>query len=135
MASIHQKAKDGTWYISFRQEGKLKHRSLATTSKRKALELKREIELMLEECSMAEVIISDKPRTQFKNPHIEDFWEAFNAWAQEHRAKSTVDEYKMWFERFTKYTGMPRLGDSYLFCFVLLGLVFPIRCRCLMFLL
>jgi hypothetical protein len=36
MANIHQKSKNGVWYISYRQGGILKHRSLETKSSAEA---------------------------------------------------------------------------------------------------
>lgn len=112
MASIHQKAQGGTWYVSYRQEGKLKHRSLATTSERKALELKREIELLLEERGIAEVVVSERPRPELKNPLVEEFWESFSTWAQGHRASSTIEAYTMWLDQFKEHSGLARLGDA-----------------------
>jgi len=35
MASIHKKGKGRTWYVSYRQADKLKHRSLYTTGERR----------------------------------------------------------------------------------------------------
>lgn len=112
MASIHQWVQGGTWYVSYRQKGKLTHRSLATTSKRKARELKREVELLLEEGSVAEVVITDQPKSQTRTPSIEECWEPFVAWAQAHRACSTVSEYTMWFLQFVEHSGIVRLGDT-----------------------
>ena len=111
MASIHRKSKDGTWYITYRQNGKSVHRSLATTSERKALQLKREVELILEKNGFVEVIISTKPRPDLKNPCVDEFWDDFCAWANEHRAAGTVAEYTIWFNQFKRHTGMKRMGD------------------------
>lgn len=67
MASIHKKTKGGTWYVSYRERGRLKHRSLGTTSERKARELEREMELLLEERGVVEVVISDRPKQESEN--------------------------------------------------------------------
>jgi len=111
MASIHQRVKGGTWYVSYRQKGTLTHRSLATTSARKALELKREIELLVEERGVAEVVISERPRNEVKNPTVDDFWESFSEWVLTHRSVSTLDEYTVWMNQFKEHTGLVRLGD------------------------
>jgi hypothetical protein len=91
MASIHKKTKGGTWYVSYRERGKLKHRSLGTTSERKAHELQREIELLLEERGVAEVVISDRPKPEMKDPPVEEFWQNVNEWLQTHRTSSTAN--------------------------------------------
>lgn len=67
MESIHQKVKGGTWYISCRPKGKIKHRSLGTTHDRKVLELKREIEYLIEEHGIVEITISEQLKLELKN--------------------------------------------------------------------
>ena len=104
MASIHKKTKGGTWYVSYREKGKLKHRSLATKSERKARELKREIELLLEERGIVEVVISDRPKPEIKDPPVEEFWRSFSEWLQTHRTASTTKLCANWLTQFSEHS-------------------------------
>ncbi len=111
MASIHRKAKGGTWYITYRQDGKQRHRSLGTTNTRNARRLKREIEFMLDEKGAVELVVSDRSKDESKNPTLAEFWEEFLPWAHDHRAPSTVDEYRNWFSQFQDFTTAVFMGD------------------------
>lgn len=112
MASIHRKSKTGTWYITYWQDGKQKHRSLGTQSERKARRLQREIELTLQDTGYADVVITERPRSEFKNPKADEFWTQFSEWAQTHRSKSAVEEYRAWFTQFVEFAKLDRLGDA-----------------------
>jgi len=112
MASIHRKSRAGTWYVTYWQDGKQKHRSLGTKSERKARQLAREIELTLQEKGVAEVVITDRIRTDIKNPKVDEFWEKFLQWAMANRSRSSVEEYTVWFTQFRDYAGIKRLGDA-----------------------
>ena len=112
MASIHRKSKNGTWYITYREHGRQKHRSLGTRSLRKAQSLKREIEQLIEEAGRAELVVTERPPARRKNPTVSEFWESFLPWAEAHRSPSTVEEYQNWFTQFREFKGIQRLGDA-----------------------
>ena len=112
MATIHQKAKNGTWYISYRQNGKLKHRSLGTKNAREARRLQKEIEHKLESNLLVEPFVSERPKVEQKNPEMEEFWKDFLTWAKEHRSSNAVDEYTNWFGQFREFSKIVRLGDA-----------------------
>lgn len=112
MATIHRKSKSGTWYVLYRENGKQIHRSLGTKSVRKAQILKRELELMLAEQGHAELVVSDQPAPRRRNPTVEEFWETFLPWAEAHRSRVTVEEYRTWFAQFSKFAHIKRLGDA-----------------------
>ena len=111
MASIHQKTKTGVWYISYLQEGKLRHRSLGTRIHSEAKRLKKEIELKTETSPEAEFVVIKRPKTITKNPLVEEFWQEFMKWAIKYRTRSTIEEYTVWFRQFTEFTQIERLGD------------------------
>lgn len=112
MASIHRKSRNGVWYISYRQGGILKHRSLETKSATEARRLKREIELKAEAHPNLELFVSERPRTEVKNPIVEVFRDDFFRWAKQSRSRSTVEEYTSWFNRFVEFAGIERVGDA-----------------------
>ncbi|NUM55761.1 MAG: site-specific integrase [Candidatus Hydrogenedentes bacterium] len=112
MANIHQKSKSGVWYISYRQGGILKHRSLGTKSAAEARRLKREIELKAEFKPSVEFVIVERPKADVKNPTLDAFWTDFLRWATEHRSRNAVDEYTNWFRQFREFTKIERLGDA-----------------------
>jgi len=112
MASIHQRKKGGTWYVSYVQDGKLIQRSLGTKNPREARRLKKEIEFRLETAPETEFYICERPKTEPVNPTVDEFWQAFETWAKEHRSRSAVDEYRTWFKRFTAFAAIERLGDA-----------------------
>ncbi|MCC6156095.1 MAG: hypothetical protein IT367_20185 [Candidatus Hydrogenedentes bacterium] len=74
MATIHRKSKNGVWYISYRQGGILKHRSLGTKSGAEARRLKREIELKAESKPAVEFVVVERPKGEVKNPTLDAFW-------------------------------------------------------------
>jgi len=112
MASIHRKTKNGNWYVMYWQDGKQKHRSLETRNERKARQLKRELELVLEEQGRVELVVDDRPKSQLRNPSVEQFWEQFSQWAMMHRSRCTVDEYRTWFNQFKEFARLEQLGDA-----------------------
>ena len=112
MASIHRKTKKGTWYITYRQDGRQRHRSLHTKNGRLALQLKKEIELVLQDDESAEPVVTESPKEAPKDPLLEHFWEQFLPWATAHRSPSTIEEYQNWFKQFAEFTRIERLGDA-----------------------
>ena len=79
MANIHQKTQNGVWYISYRQGGILKHRSLGTKSGTEARRLKRGIELKVEANPNVEVFVSKRPKTE---PNADPTWMGFTSLRQ-----------------------------------------------------
>jgi hypothetical protein len=63
MGNIRQKTKSGVWYVSYRQGGILKHRSLGAKSGAEARRLKKEIELKAEANPNVELFVSEWPKT------------------------------------------------------------------------
>ena len=112
MASIHKKTNNGTWYISYRQEGILKHRSLNTKNSAEARRLKKEIELKIVADPQVEVFLSERPKSEMKNPALDEFWSEFLNWARKHRSQNTIDEYANWFRQFREVAHIERLGDA-----------------------
>lgn len=112
MASIYQRSKGGVWYISYRQDGRQRHRSLGTKNPREARRLLKEIEFRLESAPETEFFISERPKSEIVNPTVDEFWQAFSTWAMEHRSRSAVDEYRTWFKRFTEFAALERVGDA-----------------------
>jgi len=112
MACLWRREQNGIWCITYQEQGKQRVRSLRTRNKRGAVRFQREIESILDQKKIADVSIVEKPKSEEKNPTVEEFWPAFLNWANEHRACATVDEYKNWFPRFREFTGMEHLGDT-----------------------
>jgi integrase len=111
MASLWKRKKDGRWCVSYWENGKQYVRSLRTTSRREALQLKRAIEVALVEGRSVVVNVEEAPEAAEKNPTFEEFWEQFKSWATIHRSASAIEEYGVWFRRIKESGGFRRLGD------------------------
>ena len=96
MACLWQK-KNGTWCVTYRENGKQRARSLRTKEKREALKLKRAIETMLDERGAVSLQITDRPKSKQKNPTLDEFWQDFSKWTATLRDRTTVGEYSVWF--------------------------------------
>lgn len=111
MASLFRRGKKGIWYVTYREKGRQKVRSLKTCDKREARRLKREIEGVLDERGSVSLQVSATPYKSPINPTIEDFWKSFNQWAMENRSNKTVQEYDNWFKQIRAFSKAKRLGD------------------------
>ena len=111
MASMWQKRKHGVWFITYRENGKQRVRSLRTKDRREAQRLKRTIETMLDGGAAVTLNVSERMVPEDKDPLLDEFWISFNAWAIENRAARTVEEYKNWFTQLREFTKAERLGE------------------------
>ncbi len=111
MASLWKKKQSGLWCITYRENGKQRVRSLRTKNKREALKLKREIETILEDEGELVLNVSDKPKSEHKNPRIDEFWIQFKDWASQNRSRSAAEEYRNWFKQLTEFTEAEHMGD------------------------
>jgi hypothetical protein len=68
MASLWQRKKTGVWYVTYRENGKQRARSLRTEDKRESLKLKPAIEAMLDERGAVAFHVSDRPQAERKSP-------------------------------------------------------------------
>ena len=112
MASIHRKSKNGTYYISYRQQGVLKHRSLGTKKFSEARRLQRELETKLTSNSRIELFVAERQIEEAKNPTVDAFWTDFKRWAHRNRSRHTLEEYENWFKQFVEFSGIEYLGDA-----------------------
>ncbi|MCL4218982.1 MAG: tyrosine-type recombinase/integrase, partial [Candidatus Hydrogenedentes bacterium] len=111
MSTLWQKTKNGTWYVSYRDNGRQKVRSLKTCSRRTALKLRDEFDALLKEGLNVNVVVSPTTPSLTKNPSIDMFWTSLSTWLETHRSPSTVEEYKNWFNQITEFTQAKYLGD------------------------
>lgn len=111
MSTLWQKTKNGTWYVSYRENGRQKVRSLKTTSRRTALKLREELDALLQEGGDISVTVNHAPPAPVKNPTLDDFWQGFEQWANAHRSASTVEEYLNWFTQLREFTRAEKMGD------------------------
>jgi len=110
MASLWTKP-TGLYCISYKKNGKTVNRSLRTKNRREALQLKKEIEALLEENCASVLQIVEKPKTKPKNPTFEEFTKELFEWLKVNLSSSSLEEYQNWLTQFAENTKINRLGD------------------------
>jgi integrase len=100
MASLWQKKRSGTWYISYRLGRRQTTRSLKTNNKSEAIRRKLALELTLAERNALALQQSETAKEEKARLTFEKFWEELHEWALLHRAPATIGEYDTWLRQF-----------------------------------
>ncbi len=100
MASIFKR--NGVYYIKFYENGKRVRRSLGTSKRNQALQLKEQVEREL---------ANGKYQTERKDTPVEVFWPEYLQWAEAHKQRSSFETESVFWRKLIQFTRPLRLGN------------------------